>query len=481
MLILALAACSGPDGADPTADTDVAPTPTATPTGHTADTADTGAPPQDGPITVACATSATNALRATCAVTVDPPQAVAITYVDAAGARAPRVAHSDDALGTHTVELYLMPADTPYAATATAPGDPALPPATATFRTGVPPSDAVIHLPATSGASTAPLIGMASPCAGLKYAVVVDGPTGELLWYEPLGGLPYDGLTAASFTEDGTVLVIAGTSVVEVDPHGEERLRLSLGAELDLAPHHDVFRKDGLTYVLFHEPYVDDSGLRWTTDGFYVFDAAGVRVGEWHLAQEPLLVPNGPQVGDDADDWSHANAVWTDGSGEVLLSFRHLDAVVAIDGAVGTPGFGTLRWRLAGPASPIGSDFAITTSVPGPADFAHQHNVHRLPDGTLTMLDNRVDGEGLDSRVIDLVLDEAAHQAEIVAAYPLPLFCPFEGGAWRTPAGNPLATCGALSRGYEFDAATAATTWSATVSCELGAFYVARFVPLADW
>ena len=148
-------------------------------------------------------------------------------------------------------------------------------------------------------------------------------------------------------------------------------------------------------------------------------------------------------------------------------------------------GVGQIRWILAAPDSELDSDLALASDLGGPADFDRQHNPWLMPDGRLTMFDNRPPPEA--SRIIDLRVDEVARTATIERAYTIPSdapaggHCDYQGSSWRTPDGRPLATCAPVRTAYEFDPDTAEVTWSAEARCDGGSVtYIPRFVPL-DW
>jgi hypothetical protein len=171
--------------------------------------------------------------------------------------------------------------------------------------------------------------------------------------------------------------------------------------------------------------------------------------------------------------------VWVGDDDVILFSMRHLSAVLAIAG-VGEPNFGEVLWRLSGNGGELGTDFALSTITTGPASFVQQHNVHVLPDGLLTMFDNR---ELLEetSRVIDLSLDPTAGTATIEREYAMPRHCDYQGGAWRTAAGFPLGTCAPFREAFEFDPSGTEVTWSIDATCvHLLSTHIPRFVPL-DW
>jgi hypothetical protein len=472
-LTLVVSACSPTD-----ANTDPGTSPIDTDVTDT----DTGPPPPPG-LTAGCSPVYDNTLRFTCAVTVEPPQGVEVRFAPADGSGAERVHTSPAAASTHAVPLYLMRPETDYAVTVTA-DDPSLGEIVTTVTTGIVPLGANIAF-AHEGATVTPLVGFASPCLKGAFAVVAEPATQQIVWYQNFTESEFGFLDAASFTEDGTVLVVVGGGVVEVALDGTVLLSVEATEAMPTGPtingmHHDVFRKSGLTYAIFRETVlVGDQNHQ--LDGFYVFDDTGALVAEWHL-KDHFTPSDATGSGPDSipEDTSHANAVWVGDDGTILFSLRHLSAVLAIAG-VDRPDFGTVLWRLSGDGGEIGSDFVLTSTTTGPVSFVHQHNAHLLPDGHLTMFDNRsllIE----PSRVLDLTIDPVAGTAVIEREYVLPEHCDYQGGAWRTPAGRPLATCAPYRDAFEFDPAkNDVWDWSLEAECvDTFASHVPRFVPL-DW
>ena len=129
----------------------------------------------------------------------------------------------------------------------------------------------------------------------------------------------------------------------------------------------------------------------------------GVRSGRWGG------VFDDPEV----RDWSHANSVWFDaGRGEIVVSLRHQDAVVAIgrdDGA--------LRWLLAPDAhwAEPWQDRLLRPAEPRELVPYHQHAARITPAGTLLLFDNgngrasafepRLPDARNGSRCVELALD----------------------------------------------------------------------------
>ena len=85
------------------------------------------------------------------------------------------------------------------------------------------------------------------------------------------------------------------------------------------------------------------------------------------------------------EDWTHTNSIHFGPSGNVIMSIRHLNQVIAI-----SPDFQRVVWRLGGP----GSDFTF----PNPSDrFYHQHTAREMPNGNIVLFDNgntRPESEG---------------------------------------------------------------------------------------
>jgi hypothetical protein len=423
-----------------------------------------------GGLSATCAAERGNALRWRCDVTADPPGDVAVAYQDTAGVRPERIAIPAD--GQQAL-VFLAP-HTEYVYRAYRVDDPSQT-AVGWFTTGEVPDAARLAMTG-EGESDAALLGFTSPCQLGAAVLIADPRTGEVLWYHDFtdgGGGVVEGV---AFTEDHTVLALVDGEIREVDLVGDELLRLSPGLDFALPVHHDVFRKDGLTWALFDELAREPDGQDYLLDGFYAFDPGGAKVVEWHL-KDHFTPPAGS--GDPVSlDYSHANAIWVDDDQRVTFSMRGLSAFAYVDGDPGSPAFGEIVDRVANPDSPFGSDHALATAVGGPADFEHQHNVHTLPDGHVTLLDNRI-SYAENSRVIELALE--AGLATITAAWELPEHCDYEGGAWRTSSGHPLATCAPSRTAYEFDPTSGAVVWTARADCD-GGFpaYVPRFVPL-DW
>ncbi len=140
------------------------------------------------------------------------------------------------------------------------------------------------------------------------------------------------------------------------------------------------------------------------------------------------------------EQWTHANSLQVAPTGEVLMSLRHLDTVIAI-----SPSFDRIAWRI----GRFGSDFAF----PEPSHkFYHEHFVRMLENGHLLLFDNgngRPAGEGGQySRALELVLNRDAMTATKVWEYRHPVgdgykYADKVGIAQRLENGNTLVLFGA--------------------------------------
>ncbi len=150
------------------------------------------------------------------------------------------------------------------------------------------------------------------------------------------------------------------------------------------------------------------------------------------------FVWTGPQKQYDgiAQDWTHANALDILPDGNIMMSVRHLNQIIAIK-----PDFSGIAWRLGG----LGSDFTF----PNPADqFYHQHYPRMLPNGHILLFDNgnlRPDNQGgRYSRALELEVNFSTMQARKVWEYrnKPDLYSSAVGSANRLPNGNTVLLYG---------------------------------------
>jgi hypothetical protein len=308
-------------------------------------------------------------------------------------------------------------------------------------------------------------------CDRSGWITAVDR-AGQVVWYDDLElrtGLTNPFLNNSQVTDDGSVIVIVEREQIwEIGFDGRTVRTWTRGVDFELPVHHDLTRKDGRTYVHNAQVWTYPDGEK-VLDGLYVFGRDGALEGEWtlHGLFDPVGYENQEvfywrSMYPGAADVSHANGVSVGDDGRITMSFRHLDAVVQIEG-IEDPEFGEVVWWLAGqPSSPVGSTFELTsTAGVSPANFAKQHHATILGDGSLMFFDNReVPGQ---SRALTATLSGTT--ADFTAAFEMGQWCPVEGGAFELPSGNLLVTCSTSRFVREFDRTTGEVVWEMAPHC----------------
>ncbi len=132
---------------------------------------------------------------------------------------------------------------------------------------------------------------------------------------------------------------------------------------------------------------------------------------------------------DDRSEWTHANAVFEQPDGNLLVSFRNISTVIRID-----RGTGNITWKMGAPP------------------LAGQHAPNLLPNGNVLIFDNgphRLDESFPFSRVVEV--NPATN--EIVWKYqeprPFNFYSPRISNAQRLPNGNTLINEGVFGRFFE--------------------------------
>lgn len=460
------------------------PTPSSLPT---ADTAFVGT----GELDADCVADPGNALMFTCRIHLDAPDEVRLEAWHPADPSRVRVFTSDGPATDHALLLWGLKPDARVRWRATS----STLHRTGEVRTGPLPESLAVSWEVDTDQPDARFEGalVSTTCApGIPHILDRDG---DVVWYAELaslvGGDVPRFLAAAQRTERDTILLVADRDrVIELGLDGEVLLDLSRGTDFDRYVHHDVLRHGGRVYV----PRVEQVGSKDATllvDGIYVFDDSGALVGEmstaglWDLPQHDwalkgywaMLFPG-------AYDATHANGLSIDGRGDLVVSFRHLHALVAFAADPDAPDFGTPRWSLVGdPQSPVGPGDVSLTAEPGiSADFLGQHDANFVSDESLLMLDNRfISGD--DARVLRLSVDLDAGSAHIEEAWDLQRVCLVQGSARSLPDQHVLATCSSGGHLYELAPGEASFRWHAGAQCAPGlpAASVPRAIPWAVW
>jgi len=124
----------------------------------------------------------------------------------------------------------------------------------------------------------------------------------------------------------------------------------------------------------------------------------------------------------------HCNAVEMDQDGNILLSTRYLSEITKIDVETGN-----IIWRLGG----INNQFDF---VNDPIRFSWQHDIIRLPNGDITLMDNGNQHEPAFSRAVEYKLDEIDKTATLVWQFrhTPDVSNPFTGSVQRLSDGNTL-------------------------------------------
>ncbi len=162
----------------------------------------------------------------------------------------------------------------------------------------------------------------------------------------------------------------------------------------------------------------DTNGMRRSTsvmiDSDVVeLDRAGNEVWRWHSAdhiaaaetQLPICFPLAG--GEYGLDLVHVNAVDVFADGDLLLTARHLNAVIRIDRATGA-----VEWKLGGSTAPAtGVALAIVGDARGGPRAPHDGRV--LPDGNVTIHDNHVGAIDATSRAVEYAIDATAARATL--------------------------------------------------------------------
>lgn len=417
-----------------------------------------------------CAGQADNPLRLDCEATLDSARELTVEWSD--GARVHRKVL--DPATDHTFGITGLRPDTDYTWTVIdGPrelGD--------SFTTGSLP-DGLPSLTVT-GEATAPFVFLASG----PWVAVASTEDGAIVWYQgstPDGDEPQRGTVSGfDWTGDGAVWHIT-SQLHQVGLDGRPLLFLERGVDYDRPLHHDVFYKDGRIWSLNADVHSTPEG-DFVYDGLYAFEDGAV-VAEWdlfdHYAEQPLWEGSPQAMWDGVfpgtEDVAHGNAVFEADDGTILVSFRKLSSVWALDG-LDSGSFGEVRWRLRGWGGP--SDLAISSS-PGLTDqpnFQGQHHPE-LHGDRLTLFDNR---SGTDARTVAMDLDPAAGTAEIVEVHRLERLCGIQSANYELANGNVLATCATSIELFEFAAGSAPTAdpvWTATVDPGEGP-WVARAIPI---
>lgn len=266
----------------------------------------------------------------------------------------------------------------------------------------------------------------------------IDPDSERTMWYARM--LDNGNLFAVvqQLAGDAPPFIFKGGVTMEVDWDGNVVWELE-----DPDQHHDaVLLPNGNLLVLRTEVVPDDFAARvpggLETDppgapmwGDWVVERTldGEVVWEWHAWEhlEPDAYPLNPS--DSRGEWGHGNSIDQMPNGDLLISFRNLNAVMIVQRPSGD-----VVWQM------------------GPPALAQQHNAVPLDSSTVMIFDNgahRLDNGLTFSRVIDVDIDSLVVVREYSDSPQHNFFSPFISGAQRLPNNNTLITEGNFGRIFE--------------------------------
>lgn len=431
-------------------------------TTETGDTAVESSTDPSGPL--ACEARAEAPLLVDC--TIDLPVADSFTVQLDDGEGSVREQWVEDPDVTE-VTLWRLRPDTVYAARVLGEDGEAV--AETTVRTGELPAYAQLQTTVT-GTASSPYVLAPIQCSGPSSLVLINTSSGEVEWLqrtdEGIGGA--NAVEGFAHTEDDTLLLLAGRNLVrEYSWTGEKLLELSTVTSLEGNPvHHDVERRDGLTYVLSAHDVVGTDGLTYVMDQVQVLDKGQV-VETWRLSDHVDPSGWGGDVGfwnsvfPGAHDFAHLNSIEFDTDGNWILSSRRFSSVFVVDRQPGSATFGQIIWNASEGDTPFSDPIR-----PASDGWSDQHHVNVDPDGHYVMFDNL--GMGQLARVARWDIDPVSSQAVNLDSWEMGETCFAQGGAEALSNGNVLATCATSWNLREFHGGEPDPHWTLSADCESG-------------
>ena len=136
-------------------------------------------------------------------------------------------------------------------------------------------------------------------------------------------------------------------------------------------------------------------------------------------------------------DWTHSNAVELDNDGNILLSSRHFDEITKINHQTGD-----IIWRFGGKRNQF-------TSINDPLKFSGQHDIRRISNGHVTILDNGTYNNPPLARALEYSLNENTKTATLIYnySYSSSLYSIAVGSHQALSSGNHLIDFGSIPDG----------------------------------
>ncbi|MEQ1565012.1 MAG: aryl-sulfate sulfotransferase [Myxococcota bacterium] len=392
-------------------------------------------PAGPGIVGASCAVAEGSVVRATCAVELAEPGPVEVELTDGVEGVVFTSAASTD---RHEIPVWGLTAGANWDWVVRAAGEQV----EGSVHTGALPAeyDLAIEVdPAASG--TVEMLFAASSCSTESGRAVVFDAAGRVRWYADLraeeGRMP---VMASQYTEDHTVLaVLDQREWVEVDLLGETVVRVEPG----LPVHHDLFRRDGQTWVLLADARPAPDGNTYVEDIVVTYEGA-VEVDRWderdHLVpSEDPPTPNSfwaDEFPGAIDAW-HTNGVYVTEGGDLLLSSLRAGSLWLVRDR-------EIAWVLGGDADTVPLPSSFTFTGGGDPTFSGQHHPSFGPDGTVLLFDNDA------PRGLELSVDEVGQTASLVADWPVAGPCEVQGSVFRTEDDHTVVTCASTQVVREF-------------------------------
>jgi hypothetical protein len=298
---------------------------------------------------------------------------------------------------------------------------------------------------------TAPGPGFVALAAG-PYGLVINN-TGRVVWYHRFPNGP-----GLNFMAQPNGRYVARPSTpepndqepwVEIDPAGHVTRALACAGGLVARLHDLLALEDGSYWLLCDDVRTIDLSsfgghrqARVTGTMVQHVGAGGELRFRWTPFDHFALADLEPDVlVSETINWTHGNALDLADDGTLVVSFRNLNEVTAIDTRTGT-----VRWRLGGARN----SFAVV-GLPGPP-FRGQHGL-RITGDEIQLLDNL--GHASESRVERYRLNDGSHTAQLVASFAPggPVIAQLGGTTQALENGNTLASYGNGGRVEEYDRA----------------------------
>jgi len=176
-------------------------------------------------------------------------------------------------------------------------------------------------------------------------------------------------------------------------------------------------------------------------------DPQGNLVWDWRASNhiDPVqesVVPAGAGTAANPADVYHCNSIDVSANGDVLISFRHMNAVLLIAKSTGT-----VMWKLGG--TPYNKDGAQILTIQGDPETAFylQHDARFQPNGDISLFDDHSAAAAVPgvARGVEYALDLGAGTASVVWQYQGAANSAFLGSFRRYADGTNLIGWGAYN------------------------------------